>query len=273
MIAQRYWSACGARLSRLGTRLLLAGTLALSAAGFGGVLGATEVEGCIACHRDSQFLVTNKKLYDYYRLWEVSVHGQEDTGCSDCHGGNPAAKDKEEAHRGAALPGGKMTSPVNYQNIPKTCGQCHEEIYKHYTTSKHYKKLLEGAKAGKPIGPNCVTCHGSVNTGVLNVRTVRDTCQKCHNRENDNHPDTPDRAEEMLNEFLSVHRYYRYLTVRGDRAASQDFYRRVENETDDLMMFWHSFDLDAIGKRTHALITVLKEKRNDLLQMLRKKEK
>ena len=224
MIAYRYRGARGARLSRPGNWLLLAGTLALLTTGSGDVLGAAE-DSCVECHSSPQFLVTNKKLYDYYRLWEVSVHGQEEVGCSDCHGGNPAAKDKEAAHRVAALPGGEKTSPVNYQNIPKTCGQCHDEIYKHYTTSKHYEKLLAGERAGKPIGPNCVTCHGSVNTAVLNVGTVRDTCEKCHNRENDNHPDIPDRAEEKLNEFLSIHRYYRFITVRGDPAASQDFYR------------------------------------------------
>ena len=271
MIAQLHRRARGARLSRLGTWLLLLGTLALLTTGSGAGLQAAE-DGCVDCHSSPQFLVTNKKLYDYYRLWELSIHGQERIGCSDCHGGNPATKDKDAAHRGAGLPAGEKSSSVSYQHIPKTCGQCHDEVYKLYTTSKHYKKLLEAEPPGKPIGPNCVTCHGSVNTSVLNVRTVRDTCQKCHNRENDNHPDHPARAEEMLNEFLSVHRYYRFLTVRGDRGVSQDFYRLVENETDDLMIFWHSFDLDAIGKRTHALITVLKEKRNDLKRMSQKKE-
>ena len=272
MIAQRYRRARGGQFARPGLRLLFLGTLALFALVSAESLRAAEGEGCIACHKDPQFLVVNKKLYDYYRDWERSIHGQEGIGCADCHGGNPATRNKEAAHRGAGLAAEQKGSPISYQNVPKTCAQCHEEIYEHYTKSKHQKKLIAEEARGKPIGPNCVTCHGSVTTSVLSVTTVRGTCEKCHNKENDNHPDIPTRAEEMLNEFLSIHRYYRFLTVRGDRSASLDFYRLVENETEDLMMYWHSFDLDSIEKRTRSLITVLQEKRNDLKRMSRKKE-
>ena len=127
MIAQRQRTAPGARLFRLGTWLLLVGALGLLTTGAGDGLQAAE-DGCVDCHSSAQFLVTNKKLYDYYRLWEASIHGQERIGCSDCHGGNPATMDKDAAHRGAGLPGGKA-SPVSYQLIPKTCGQCHDVVY------------------------------------------------------------------------------------------------------------------------------------------------
>ena len=271
MIVHRYRRARGA-LGLSGTWLLLLGMFALLALDGGDGLRAAEVEGCVTCHKDPQFLVTNKKLFDYYRNWERSVHGQEGIGCADCHGGNPASNDKEAAHRGAGLAAGEKASPISYQNVPKTCAQCHDEIYDHFTKSEHYKHLIAGEAKGKPVGPNCVTCHGSVNTSVLSVTTVRSTCEKCHNAENDNHPDIPARAEELLNQFLSVHRYYRFLTTRGDRAASLEFYRLVENESDDLMMFWHSFDMDSIEKRTHSLITILQDKRNDLKRLQQKKE-
>ena len=55
-------------------------------------------ESCITCHSDPDFLVTHPKLYEYYRDWEGSIHGQQEVTCSDCHGGDPEASDASQAH-------------------------------------------------------------------------------------------------------------------------------------------------------------------------------
>jgi len=61
---------------------------------------ATVKDSCVACHRNPDFLVQNKKLYDYFRDWQLSIHQQNDVSCSDCHGGNPEIADQQGAHGG-----------------------------------------------------------------------------------------------------------------------------------------------------------------------------
>ena len=65
-----------------------------------GAAAEKNVDSCVDCHRDPKFLVTNRKLYDYYQQWKASVHTQEGLSCADCHGGDPAKKDKDAAHGG-----------------------------------------------------------------------------------------------------------------------------------------------------------------------------
>ena len=60
----------------------------------GAALAATSTDACVNCHQNPDFMVTNKKLYDYFQQWRASTHGQEDVSCSDCHGGNSKLTDK-----------------------------------------------------------------------------------------------------------------------------------------------------------------------------------
>jgi hypothetical protein len=39
---------------------------------------AKAKDSCVACHRNPDFLVQNKKLYDYFRDWQLSIHQQND---------------------------------------------------------------------------------------------------------------------------------------------------------------------------------------------------
>lgn len=248
------------RSGRLASLLALAGALAL--AGPRPALAAEEeADSCVDCHRDPDFLVTNKKLRDYYVNWELSIHSQEGVTCSDCHGGNPALGDKESAH-GGELGEGSLGSAVNFRNIPRTCGQCHEEIYKAYRESHHSEHLIREGEDRQ--GPNCVTCHGSINVSVLNVTSIRDSCTRCHNDETENHPDIPDRAHEILNDFLSIHRFYRYITVREMPEDAREFFEMVDDRIDSLSIAWHTFDLDEIEEKTGVVLYVLKAKRKEI---------
>lgn len=233
----------------------------------GGAVGIAvgSVEGsCITCHKDPNFLVTNKKLFDYFREWKQSIHGQEGVGCSDCHGGNPLARTKLKAHGPKGIGATNPGSPTSYKRVPKTCAQCHEDFYTYYRQSSHFKRLV--SKDPKRQGPNCVTCHASVNTMVMNFNTVRNTCAQCHNEESKNNPEIPGQAEELLRKFLSIHRFYRYLTVRGGVLEDDEIFHRIKRDTEDLFTSWHTFDLPTIEKKTNRLLTLLKEKRNEILQ-------
>jgi hypothetical protein len=227
---------------------------------------AEEQDSCVDCHGNRRFLVTDKKLYDYFQQWTLSVHRQEDVSCVDCHGGNPGIADKEGAH-GGDLSGEEVSSAVNFKNIPDTCGECHEQIYRAYRESDHSEYLV--AEEDAQQGPNCVTCHGSMSTGVLDVNTIRESCARCHNEKTDNHPENPERATAILNKFLSIHRFYRYITVRGSPEDSRKLFEEVDEKIDRLSVTWHTFDLDEIEAETRAVLDLLKMQRDELRRTIR----
>ena len=240
---------------------LAMGLLLLTATAWGSTPAQTR-DSCVDCHSDSRFLVQNKKLYDYYASWRHSVHKQEGVACVDCHGGNPAVPDRETAHRGTAMSASDPASPINYRNVPATCGHCHTKEYQSYQQSKHFKHLQ--VEQTEQQGPNCVTCHGSVNISVLDVNTVRNSCQRCHNTQTGIYPEVPGDAEEALSRFLSIHRYYRFIAMTADpreiKARFQDIDPRVKLVEAD----WHSFDLDKVSQDTQDLIEYLKAQRESI---------
>ena len=243
-------------------RLMALLALFLATGWVSSALSAPTTSSCITCHSDPNFLVTNKKLYDYYRLWEQSIHGHEGVACSDCHNGNPELPTKKGAHGAQGMAAANQSSPVNYKNVPQTCAQCHEEFYNDYIKSKHYKESMVKEKTRR--GPNCVTCHGSVNTSVLNVNTVRSTCELCHNEKTNNHPDIPDRAAAVLNKFLSVQRFYNYLAKKGDFLKAPGAVDVIDKMKTNIFVDWHTFELDMIEKRTVDLLDIMKVKRNEI---------
>jgi hypothetical protein len=219
-------------------------------------------DSCIECHSGSELMVTNKKLYDYFLRWGESIHKQEGVSCDDCHGGNPELSDKDKAH-GGSLGGSDVKSAVNFRNIPDTCGECHDDIFEGFQKSEHFEHVSNQGEEEEQ-GPNCVTCHGAINVAALNVTTVEEICQKCHNEESDNQPENPRKARALLNRFLSIHRYYRYITVRGDPVETKLFVARIDPQISELTVTWHSFDLEAIEEKTEAVLTELNAKRAEV---------
>jgi hypothetical protein len=232
--------------------------------------GEEKRDSCVDCHSDPDLFVTNRKLFDYFERWTSSIHKEEGVTCSDCHGGNPEIKDKRGAHA-AELGEANPASAVNFQNIPDTCGDCHEEILSGFRKSAHFEHVV--AKEQENQGPTCVTCHGSINVAVLNVNTVEKTCARCHNEESENHPDTPTEARSLLNRFLSIHRYYRYITVRGDPIETRAFFEVVDAQIHSLSVTWHSFDLEKIREETEIVLSTLREKRRKIGQLFKQKRR
>jgi hypothetical protein len=246
--------AAAALMSRISVLPPAAALLPSSAAS-----AAEGGDSCVSCHGDPDFLVTNRKLYDYFQEWNASVHKQEEVSCSDCHGGNPEVADKDGAH-GGKLAGAEATSAVNFRNIARTCGECHGEMYEAFRQSEHFEHLL--GKKEEQKGPNCVTCHGSINVEALSVVIVTKACARCHNDETENQPEIPAKAEALLNSFLSIHRFYRYIGVKGDPADSREFFETVDPRIYDLAVNWHTFDLEKIEEKTDWVLLVIKVKRD-----------
>ena len=254
--------------SRLGVSWAVAAGIALVLALVLPAAAAAEDNSCVACHNNSGLRVTNKKLYDYYREWRGSIHADEGVGCHECHGGDPAKQSKKGAHGPSGLSTDLHTSPVNYRNVSRTCSKCHEAFYRQFQKSQHFEHLRVGKD--KAQGPSCVTCHASVSTRVLNVNTVRSTCEHCHNEQTGNEPDIPDRAAYLLGKFLSISRYYRFLTIRGDLLNDRKTLEAIDRQTNALFAVWHTFDLDAVEDKTQTLLTLLKRKRDEIRKRLRR---
>jgi cytochrome c553 len=234
----------------------------------GPVLADAEPEGsCVACHKNPDFMVRNKRLHEHFQDWRSSLHGQEDVSCEDCHAGNPEQVEKDAAH-GSAISADDEASPVNFRNIVQTCGQCHEDILEGFRNSEHFEHIA--GKKQENQGPTCVTCHQSMNVEVLNVGSVRESCARCHNEEKDNHPENPEKAELILNRFLSIHRFYRYIMNNAESEEAQAFFAVVDPRIHALSVTWHTFDLEKIEKGTDEVLALLREKRSELRE--RKKQ-
>jgi hypothetical protein len=235
--------------------------LALGSLAPPGSAAAEAKNQCEECHSNPDFLVQNRQLYDYYQEWSVSIHRQEDVSCEDCHGGNSETSNKDKAH-GDGVSASDPSSGIYYKNVPDTCGTCHEEILEGFRTSDHFEQVA--AKKDEQQGPTCITCHGSIDSEILNVNTVSDACARCHNAESDNHPDNPEKARAILHRFLSIHRFYRYIAIRAEPDEARAFFEKIDPRMTQLSVTWHTFDLDEIDAGTADMLTEMKAKRDEI---------
>lgn len=232
-------------------------------------------DNCLECHSDPRFKVENRKLYNYFQEWNLSVHRLARVGCHECHGGDPAQSDAQKAHGKTGLKAGDPASPIHFSKVGITCGKCHQEVLKHYEESRHYEKML--AEKPQVRGPNCVTCHGSTGTRVPNPNNVAQLCGDCH-RAPDGKPapgkavDVPRRAEELLGRFLSIDRFIYYLTVKGEPSQAARLEKATLPEVKNLKARWHTFDLDGLERDTAGLLAPLAGEANVLEKVLWEKK-
>ncbi|MFA0735705.1 MAG: hypothetical protein OGMRLDGQ_002205 [Candidatus Fervidibacter sp.] len=146
---------------------------------------------CSRCHSDAQLVewhqIPKGETLFYY---ERSVHGQllrkgvvkgsksapnkPPAVCTDCHG--------IHGIRPATDPHSKVARP----QLPETCGQCHEQIYKEWRRSIHGQAWAKGIKEA----PVCTDCHGEHvirspqdPTSLVHPQHIVATCSKCHENE------------------------------------------------------------------------------------------
>ena len=144
---------------------------------------STEENSCITCHSD---------IWDKLK---VSVHGQQNILCQDCHGGDPTKLDFDAAK----APGTGFIGIPNKKQVAETCGSCHANVEKmnfygirtdqlaRYKTSVHGKKLFTEGDNHVAV---CSDCHGyhdvlpvsDPNSPVYPLN-VPNTCNRCHGDE------------------------------------------------------------------------------------------
>ena len=214
---------------------------------------------CIECHSQPAFRITNKKIYKYFRDWELSIHAREGATCVDCHGGNPDKTDKKKAH-GKDIK--QLLIPVEYERISVTCGKCHKKNVENYKKSKHYKILMEKGRSHPT--PNCVTCHGSINTSIPTSDVIADICAHCHNAITESKPEIPEIASYFIDRLYTINYYFRYLISKGVLEKSPDFSTTIDNEFSGLAQIWHTLDLDRIEEKTFHIRNLMMKKRREL---------
>jgi hypothetical protein len=199
--------------------------------------GAAENNSCVRCH---MALSSSSFVGAKSHSWEGSIHQEHGVTCDKCHGGDPEAKTEREAHIGV-FSSSNPDSTVYYKNIPKTCGKCHGAEYYKFTQSFHYKKLETTGQ-----GPNCVTCHGSMVTTVLQPDDIANVCERCHNSRIGIFPYVPEKAKAVLlllqeNKAL-ISADKKLYTSKGDRKLID----AAQGNISSARLEWHTFDLDAI---------------------------
>ncbi len=135
---------------------------------------------CARCHGD----VEQMKKFNLHQLepissYENSVHGlamgRHDGStapvCTDCHGSHNLLKSTDSK------------SKLYWQNIPTTCGKCHENIANTYQRSVHGIAVSEGVHDA----PTCTDCHGEhtisstdSDDSKVSAAHISATCAECH---------------------------------------------------------------------------------------------
>ncbi len=133
---------------------------------------------CARCHGDvEQMKKFNLQQLSPVESYEHSVHGMASADnenaatCTDCHGSHNLLRAADR------------TSKLFWQNIPKTCGKCHENIAQTYARSVHGTAVADGIKDA----PTCTDCHGehaiaSTNSedSKVSAAHISATCAECH---------------------------------------------------------------------------------------------
>ena len=144
------------------------------------------VELCASCHSDNVKMKPYGIPTDQHALYLTSVHGkrlmQGDArvaACTDCHG----------VHR--ILGPADQNSPVFRENIPRTCGKCHEnaEMMKDYNVSSSVVGEYRAGVHGRALlerhnqqSPECTRCHGTHGAAPPGIGDVGKVCGQCHTK-------------------------------------------------------------------------------------------
>ena len=197
---------------------------------------------CVHCH--SQLSATSFVGVKSHS-WKGSIHQRSGVTCDKCHGGNPEATGKEEAHKGV-LGSSNPRSTVYFKNVPATCGKCHGAEFYKFTQSLHFRRLESTGQ-----GPDCVTCHGSMVTTVLQPDTVANVCERCHNERMGIFPYIPQKAKAVL---LSLKVSEALLDAdkevyqhSGEKDVAPTL-RDAQSYLHSAKLDWHKFDLDSVTR-------------------------
>jgi predicted CXXCH cytochrome family protein len=173
------------RLTVAALALMLCGARA-----YAGQAAPAAAGTCVSCHAG---LADARLATPAAAFAQPDVHREQGFACTDCHGGDGSAADKQRAHDTAHKFRGKPAG----QAVIATCARCHSDAAfmrrfaprqridqaAEYATSVHGKLLA----SGDPRVATCASCHGA--HGIRRVNDARSavfptkvagTCAACH---------------------------------------------------------------------------------------------
>jgi hypothetical protein len=215
---------------------------------------------CVDCHSK---LPTDTFVGSEYLDWKNSIHQEFDVTCELCHGGSSKAKEKDTSHKGV-YKSGDPRSTVYFQNVPATCGGCHEEVYNEFIQSNHSRKL---ERTGS--GPTCGTCHGSRATWIVTPQNLKVICTNCHNERKGIEIQAPDEARVLLmalNQSVSIHNLLSEMTKKGGDEEVREPLGLADSKISRAKIVWHSFDLEAVAQLLLEANDAMKEVEGEVLQ-------
>ncbi len=203
----------------------------------------------IDCHEDKQ----NQSTASSYALWSISAHAQFKVTCEKCHGGNPLATSKIDAHVGLS------NSSIARENTPETCGKCHESQLEEFNSSLHFKRL----ESEEVPAPACVTCHQAHSVHVLTASEIEDFCSNCHNNITGIDPSVPKRAENALssvNELQVQLSQVRSAVINAKASGKDETKAEIELDSAQAILknipsVWHEFNLTYFDTEVQQGIT------------------
>lgn len=219
---------------------------------------------CVDCHwlkeTAQQFDAWSR---DHFVLWYVGVHGRNDVPCDKCHGGEPNETEKAAAHRGLRS-SRDPESRIYYKNLPETCGTCHEQVYRQFVRSKHYKALIDDR-----LAPSCSTCHGFMMEIEPAMHSIAERCALCHNSRTGVKPDVADTVRAVLDHIArarqAIEKARLTIELARDRgretARAEDLVSKAEELIDRTPAEWHRFQLVAFETELAAVEAVAERAR------------
>jgi len=129
---------------------------------------AASNDDCLTCHGDKDMKSgAGASMFVDPEKFAVSVHGQAEIACVDCHADLKKVKD---------FPHAEKLKPVD-------CSSCHDQEAARLRSSVH----MQPHRAENPIVVTCADCHGAhdirkkddAESSVFSIN-IPDTCDKCH---------------------------------------------------------------------------------------------
>lgn len=196
-------------------------------------------DNCAECHK--------KQTAETVALYSSSVHAAKGFACNRCHGGDPAAADKAQAHAG------NFTGQPTPSEVMGMCGSCHRAQTASFKTGKHFPE-----RKGQPR-VDCSQCHGAHAVGSASRNfSFAYYCAGCHGQEY--LPGLPNNFQNMLALADS-------MAEQAGRALSEDALARRKEINRRIGEIVHPTDFE--GARTK--IPEILKLGDEFKQMIEKK--
>lgn len=213
-----------------------------------GVPALAQQSRCADCH----FSRPEAPNPDHLADWDHSAHGRNNVGCERCHGGDATTFESLLAHR-EVLHSSNPASPVNRQNLPRTCGTCHAGPFVAFQDSQHFALLEKGDRRV----PVCTTCHGAAGFHRPSARNLETQCTQCHGPTGV--APRAERAEAARTLYEALHEsrdslkaarpMINRVTDKTRRAQLDDAYQQAEVPLIQAVQAGHQFVFDTLKER------------------------